>query len=235
MKGFDGVISDADVAAVVDFVRDQFMRQPRFNTHYHTRENGWLDHDRYRDAFPFALGEVALDTPWEQLNAAQQRGRTLFMQACISCHDRAKVEQDGSIWESRPLSYPRNGYSHLQPDAVSSASPYTVHDQVPVMAPLTPLERRGQAIFQQNCAFCHANNGSGKNWIGQFIQPHPRDFRDAKKMGGLTRQDLVKRIGEGVPGTAMPAWRTVLDQQQLEAVAAYVLRLYQAAQSDKPH
>jgi len=230
MKSFSSVLNDADVEAVVAFVREQFMRQKRHNTQYHTRENGWFDHEKYRDAFPFALGEIALDTPWEQLNESQQRGRLLFMQGCISCHDRARVQQEGQIWESRPLSFPRNGYSHLQPDVVSAASPYMVHDRLPVMGNLSAQERRGQAIFQQNCAFCHANNGSGKNWIGQFIQPHPRDFRDAGKMGGLTQQDLVERIGKGVAGTAMPAWRTVLTPAQLEDVAAYVLRLYRASQ-----
>ena len=61
-------------------------------------------------------------------------------------------------------------------DAVSSASVYAKHDIVPRIAGLSPLEQRGERLFQDNCAFCHGADGTGKNWIGQFMQPKARDL-----------------------------------------------------------
>src|SRR5690349_21233701 len=73
MKGFAGIIDEADMAAVTDFVRHEFMQNKAENTRYHTVENGWPDHERHRAAFPFARGDIAIDTPWEQLTDEQQR------------------------------------------------------------------------------------------------------------------------------------------------------------------
>ncbi len=83
------------------------MRDARPNIINHTKENGWENHQKYAAAFPFANGEIPLDTPWAQLTEEQQQGRQLFMQSCISCHDRAVVMDEGAIWELRALSYPR--------------------------------------------------------------------------------------------------------------------------------
>src|SRR3569832_2889553 len=65
MKSFAQILSADDIAAVVDFVRITFMEKKGRNTAYHTPENGWPNHQRYAAAFPFALGEIPLDTPWE--------------------------------------------------------------------------------------------------------------------------------------------------------------------------
>ncbi len=89
------------------------------NTRYHTAANGWPNHERYAAAFPFATGTVPLDTPWERL-APQPAAGKRFLAACASCHDRARVNQEGASWELRPLSYPRNQFS---PGAYPSWTP----------------------------------------------------------------------------------------------------------------
>jgi cytochrome c oxidase cbb3-type subunit 3 len=105
MKGFDKLLTVADAAAVVDFVRITFMSgKPGFNTYYHTAANGWPDHERrYGAAYPFVLGKIALDAPWASLTAEQQEGRRLFMSGCITCHDRARVGIPGAIWNPRAV------------------------------------------------------------------------------------------------------------------------------------
>ena len=112
MQSFANTLSRQDIELVVDFVRKEFMQEQKPNTRYHTVENGWPNHQRYQHAFPFALGEIALDTPADQLTERQREGKRLFMNACITCHDRAKVNQDGTIWEAHAVSYPRNEYKH---------------------------------------------------------------------------------------------------------------------------
>lgn len=223
MAGFSNKLSVEQIELVVDFVRQAFMGSDKLNTRYHTDGNGWPDHERYSIAFPFARGEIALDTRAEQLSAEQQQGRRLFMESCITCHDRAKVESEGPVWDSRAVSYPRTGYSHRLPDAVSAATPYSKHDVPPDMANLSGQQRQGKDLYQANCAFCHAADGTGQNWIGAFLQPHPRNLSVAQ---GMTAARLRAVILDGLPDTTMPAWRHVLDDQQVDAVVAYVLRAF---------
>lgn len=230
MKGFATLLSASDIAAVVDFVRADFMSgKPAVNTYYHTAENGWPDHKkRYGAAYPFVLGEIPLDTPWEKLTPAQQAGKRLYMSGCITCHDRARVSDPGPIWDPRAVSYPRGGYRPGQDeiDAVSGATPYARHDHAPVLKNLTEQERRGESLFQHNCAFCHAADGTAGNWIGHFLEPHPRNLTDPKAMAGMTRDRLRTVIRDGLPGTTMSAWKSVLSDDQIDALIAYIDRAF---------
>ncbi len=158
MMSFASVLQPEEIAAVTDFVRHEFMVEKAENTRYHTEANGWFNHERYAVAFPFALGQIPLDTPWEKLTPQQAEGKRLFMASCVSCHDRARVTNKGVQWESRPVSYPRNQFSpgdnlaeqnvpasghknkradekNSPPlDAMTSATPYHLHDQPPKLA-----------------------------------------------------------------------------------------------------
>lgn len=230
MKSFQNQLNEDDINKVALFVYEVFVKNKQENTRYHTVENGWTDHDKYRDAFPFALGEISIDTPWEKLTEAQKRGKELFMRSCISCHDRASVDREGAPWESRPLSYPRNNYSHKKKpvDAVSAASPMAIHDEFDANQniPLTKAEKLGEKLFIQNCAFCHGQDGRGKNWIGSFIEPHPRDISDKAFLKQNDAASLAEKISEGVPGSAMPAWKTVLTQSEIKAIVSYLQRKF---------
>ena len=147
------------------------------------------------------------------------------MSSCITCHDRAHLNDDRTLWQPRAVSYPRAGYSHRGDediDAQSRATPYAQHDRAPVLVDGGERERLGERIFQQNCAFCHAGDGTGRNWIGSFLEPSPRDLTDASAMADIDAERLRGAIAEGVPGTAMPAWKTVLSTGEIDAVAAYV-------------
>ncbi|NMG44660.1 c-type cytochrome [Aromatoleum toluvorans] len=234
MKGFKGIISERDVETVVDFVRAEFIRAKAVNTRYHTPENGWPNHERNKVAFPFATGAIPLDRPWDQLSPTEKKGKRLFLSTCISCHDHARTEDPGPVWGGRPLSYPRN---HFDPgdfnappptkaDAIASASPYALHDVVPQVSGLTPGEKRGETLFQANCAFCHGATGTGRNWIGSFMEPHPRDLTDPKFMKDMTRGRLAHTIREGLPNTSMPAWKSVLKDDEIDAIIAYVSRVF---------
>jgi len=224
MKSFSAVIPQDEIAAVSAFVFDEFVVRKAPNTRYHTPENGWPEHERYRDAFPFAQGEIALTEPAETLSAQLQRGRKLYLESCISCHDRGKPVADPTTWDSRPLSYPRYNYDHRNPevDAATSATPYRIHDVPPKLSRPTPVQAQGAALFQENCAFCHAADGTGKNWIGAFLEPHPRNLTDPAFMKTINRERLTAAIKNGIPGSSMPAWKSVLDEDQIAAVIAYI-------------
>jgi cytochrome c oxidase cbb3-type subunit 3 len=261
MKGFEGILTADEVAAVASFVEREFIDKRAPNTRYHTAENGWPDHDRNRDAFPFARGEIALDAPVDRLTEQQVRGRQLFLSTCITCHDHARVERPGAIWETRAVSYPRDAYctschDHADGSGAKPTSPppaghppvrdtqagawqgdrgtshdrvehtFRIHDTPPKLAHPTALEKRGEAIFQRDCAYCHAADGTAKSWIGRFLEPHPRDLTDPAAMTAMTRERLVHVIENGLDGTSMPAWKDVLARADIDALVAYIHRAF---------
>lgn len=256
MKSFSGTLSATEIALVAAFVEREFVLARAPNTKYHTAANGWPDHDRYSVAFPFATGAIAPDTPWESLTPEQARGRRLYMASCVTCHDSGSTGTAGKAWEIRAMSYPPNASSCLschnregvpadgvsphgadaakprsptytgRPRPLDPGDPHEIHDRIPQIAGLTPLERRGEKVYQGNCAFCHAADGTGRNWIGAFVEPHPANFTDAQFMRRMTRERLRASIREGIEGTPMPAWKTVLTADEIDAVIAYISRAF---------
>ena len=234
MMSFSGVLKPNEIAAVTDFIRQEFMVKKAENTRYHTAANGWPHHERYAAAFPFALGKIPLDTPWDKLTPQQAEGKRLFMASCVSCHVNGRMKDKKSPWDSRAVSYPRNQVSpgeYSMPeetkkdttiDAMTSATPYHLHDRPPKLENLTAAEK----LYQQNCAFCHAADGTARNWIGSFMEPHPRNLTHSAAMDSMTRTHLREVIRNGLPGTSMPAWKSVLSEQQVQDVIAYVARAF---------
>jgi cytochrome c oxidase cbb3-type subunit 3 len=222
MHGFSRLLNADEIAAVVDFVRAEFITHRRVNSRYHVPENGWPNHQRYSPAFAFATGEIPLDREWAQLTPEQARGKRLFLTACITCHDRARVREEGVIWSKQSVSYPRNNYSHTEIDAISSASVYALHDIPPAVKNLSAEAANGKKLWQQNCAFCHAADGTGENWIGSFLEPKPRNLTKAEFMRDMTDELLLERIREGIRNTSMPAWKNVLSNQQMRQIVSYI-------------
>ncbi|RMD78443.1 MAG: hypothetical protein D6809_05805, partial [Gammaproteobacteria bacterium] len=239
MRPFAGILGPEEMEAVVDYIRATFMAgRPPPGARYHSAANGWPEHRRrYGAAYPFVLGQIPLDRPDEALSEAQRRGKRLYLEACISCHDRPRVRRQGPRWAPRPVSFPRaaprtprEGATGV--DALSGASPFARHLRAPRLAGLSPEERRGEALYQAWCSFCHAPDGTARHWIGRFLDPPPRDFTDPR--WGLDRAALERAIREGVPGTAMPAWGRVLGEADIRALAAYLDRAFGVARRARP-
>jgi len=227
MKSFRTVLSADERAQVAAFILDEFVRRGARNTAYHTAGNGWPDHHaRYGAAYPFVLGRASLDTPAEALSAEARVGRRLFLDGCITCHE-PRGTADPSI-EAFPLSHMGQVVRGKDVDAISRASTYAGHDVPPVIDGLSAEEVRGKAIYDQNCAFCHAADGTAKNWIGSFLQPHPRNFTDPGQTADLTRARLETVVRDGLPNTSMPAWGKVLSGEERAAVIAYIERAFLA-------
>lgn len=226
MMAFEQVLSADEIAAVVEFVRTAFMQGAAGNTRYHTADNGWPDHERkYGPAFAYALGTLDYRAPTVQMDASAQAGRKLFMSACIICHERAADSKTPPVLNPKAVSYPRGNFvpgQHIGVDSTSGASPYGRHDRKPSVNTHDETVLQGERIYQANCAFCHASDGSGKNWIGSFLQPHPRDLTAEELHQRLTEQQLQRVIADGLSNTTMPAWKHVLTEEEIAAVARYV-------------
>lgn len=235
MQGFGGRLKDADIKILVLYLK-QNLAQGQVSI-YHSPQNGWNNHSQYAAAFPFVTGQMTLDTPWEQLTPSLREGKHLYMASCVSCHDAGVSAAVGAPWELYASSYPRKHYSHREEvtvDTVTSASPYAVHEKPPPPKKLNPNEQRGEQLFQKNCAFCHAADGTGRNWIGSFIQPSPLNLTSAQAMANMTQSRMKNSIRYGVTGSAMPAWAAVLPEPDIDAIIAYIARVFFAPLQQRP-
>ena len=84
----------------------------------------------------------------------------------------------------------------------------------------------GRAFYLQNCVDCHGMNGDGKGPRAYFILPKPRNFRHPAARNGLNRPLLFQAIADGTRGTDMPAWRQVLDDQEIAHLTEYLFRAF---------
>lgn len=85
---------------------------------------------------------------------------------------------------------------------------------------------RGQQLFQVSCAACHGPEGQGGMPIAATMEPKPANFHDAQVMAGLMPYKAFNTISFGVPGTAMPGFPT-LSEEERWSLAFYVFTLRQ--------
>lgn len=224
MAAFDRVLSEGEIEAVVDYVRDRFMDSPRTRGRYHTAANDWPEHEqRYGAAFPFVTGELSLDTPVEELSARERRGLKMYFDGCVTCHDQPfNAGSQGPHWDLRPVSYPRGDYTDHALDAGSSAREET--------ASLSETGRAGRQLFQENCELCHGADGTGRNWIGAFLEPKATNLRRA--VPGRSRAQLRQLVRNGIEDTSMPAWRHVLTREQTNSLVTYLQEAFGASSGD---
>src|SRR5438034_375559 len=102
--------------------------------------------------------------------------------------------------------------------APSRRSPLTAQDTV-----------KGKAVYVKWCAGCHGDTGAGDGAAAPAMVPRPRNFTGAvykirtTASGQLpTDADLMRAIDEGLPGSAMPAWKGRLSDAERRNVAAYI-------------
>jgi sulfur oxidation c-type cytochrome SoxX len=76
--------------------------------------------------------------------------------------------------------------------------------------------------FQTLCARCHGQKGDGQGVTALYLDPAPRDLTKAAFMNSKPNERFVHSIEGGVPGTSMPAWGKVLNEQQASGVLEYV-------------
>jgi mono/diheme cytochrome c family protein len=88
-------------------------------------------------------------------------------------------------------------------------------------------DRQGEHVgmYRAHCAHCHGISGDGAGPTAAALNPYPRDFRLGKfkfKSTPLrkppTDEDLTRVIREGIPGTAMPSFRTLPDDDVVALV-----------------
>jgi mono/diheme cytochrome c family protein len=89
----------------------------------------------------------------------------------------------------------------------------------------------GKTVYDRHCAACHGANGEGNGAAAVWLYPKPRNFSSglfkirSTPAGSLpTDEDLFQTITRGMPGSSMPSF-TYLSEQERQALVEYVKHL----------
>ncbi len=183
------------------------------------------------------------------------RGAELFASNCAACHGN-RGRGDGFVgqvllrkpknlaairfslklltqvlWNGKPgTAMP--SWRTVPPQDLSALAVYvqTLHppDQNAAISP--ECLAHGNQVFLHNCAPCHGVAGDGKGTAAATLLPQPANFR-------LKQPDfdyILTVVREGIPGTAMPAWKDLISESDRQAVAGFVRTLFEAGESSQP-
>jgi len=118
----------------------------------------------------------------------------------------------------------------------------------PVSVSLTPsrylgaspeLLALGRRLYEKQCAACHGADGRGEGEAAYLLYPKPRDFVAAKYVlvstwdRVPTDEDLFRTISRGMPGSAMPSWGHLTEEERWGLVH-YVKSFAEKAWAVKP-
>lgn len=87
-----------------------------------------------------------------------------------------------------------------------------------------PSLARGAKLFQQDCAPCHGPKGRGDGPSAASINPKPANLQDERRMREVSPFQAFNAIRLGVPGTAMPSFGSLRDDETW-ALAFFVVSL----------
>jgi hypothetical protein len=90
---------------------------------------------------------------------------------------------------------------------------------------------RGKTIYYQNCLPCHGDLMDGAGHFAHGFNPAPLSFTSGGTIPQLTESFVFWRIAKGGPGlpaeggpwnSAMPAWETILTEDEIWAVTIFL-------------
>ncbi len=100
--------------------------------------------------------------------------------------------------------------------------------------------KAGKPLYLRECSACHGDRGDGAGPAAAFLDPKPRNFtkrifklRTTESGQQPTTADLLGTVERGIPGSAMPAFR-FLPEEERRRIVAYVLRLADLADDPEP-
>lgn len=91
-------------------------------------------------------------------------------------------------------------------------------------------EEKGETIYVKRCLQCHGEDGDGLGPAAERLNPPPRDFTMGQYKFRTTHfddivpndEDLYRMVADGMPGTAMPGWTSLLSQDDIWDVIQYI-------------
>ena len=86
----------------------------------------------------------------------------------------------------------------------------------------------GRTLYMRHCSHCHGTSGDGAGPTARYLTPRPRDYRNGvfkftstNDMSKASRDDLARVVKYGIPGTYMPSFLLMKDEEH-HAIVEYV-------------
>jgi len=117
--------------------------------------------------------------------------------------------------------------------AVSASLPS--HDGAPA-APQDGDMELGAEVFATQCEPCHGPQGKGDGPAARFLETRPRDLTGGQWLyvKDVTVEHVAALVREGVPDTEMEPFGELLLDEEMTAVAAYVIARFVSPESQFP-
>jgi len=110
--------------------------------------------------------------------------------------------------------------------ATTPSKPVTAGDQCSLDR--GDVLRNGRMLYMRHCSHCHGTSGDGNGPTAQYMTPRPRDYRhgifkftSTNDQSKASRGDLARILRYGIPGTYMPSF-LLLKDNELHAIVEYV-------------
>lgn len=245
MMSFGSRLSEAEIAAVVDYIRSTFMTgkanaalPPKIaeGEQLYVRHCAVCHGDEGSGA---VWTQSSLNPPPRNFTAALRdeltRERMITSvtygrpgTAMMSFRKRLSAEQIATVVDYIRASF--LGKAVKPPDHAHLAK---ANMTLPFPNGLRGDARKGKRFFDNNCFTCHGKEGNGKGPRSSFINPKPRNFLSIESRIRLNRPTLFDAVRDGVRGTVMPSWGKVLTDQQIADVAEYVFTAFVHPEGDQ--
>lgn len=147
------------------------------------------------------------------------------------------LDLNGCGRSSSPASPSNNGSDRMATSATDqpASEAATAPEATPVSSPQVAAEAidsgtLGQRLFARHCAACHGERGDGQGVAAPYLFPKPRNLRAGRfrlvstDNNVPTREDLQAVLLRGMPGSAMPPWGHLSDEDR-DALVGEVMRI----------
>ena len=176
------------------------------------------------------------------------RGQALYRENCAGCHgtngagdgpDAAHLAIPPSKFSDRAFmrgETPRDAFNVIMlgrqksgmPAWGDALSPQQAWDLVSYLWSFgrTPAEvDAGRQLYAARCAGCHGANGDPASSQATLLDRPGHSLAALVDGAGRSDDDLFKVVSTGIPNTAMPAFTTLLDEDQRWALVSFVRTL----------
>lgn len=232
MPTFDWIDDEETVAAIATYLKGQQKY-------------------RLRSAEGAPLGYIKPETTLARITEPSvAAGRSLFAGVpfegsvakggCVNCH--AIRNSDGDLaggvigpeltWSirSRGDAYVKdhivNSRKHVADSIMPTFKGYTDAELDSLVLYLSTLNytldaSEGQKLYDTYCVSCHGDHMDGEGPIATMLDPLPRDFSKSQFVESYESR-FKDSIRDGVKGTAMPSWKKILSDDQIEALIGFI-------------
>ncbi|VGO19302.1 c-type cytochrome [Pontiella sulfatireligans] len=208
--------------------------------------------DRLRSADSAPIGYIKPKSDLARIDSPSvAAGRSLFAGApyegsvakggCVNCHAIRNSDGDlagGNIgpeltWtiRSRGSKYVKehivNSRSHVADSIMPTFKDYNDAELESLVSYLSTLDYKlgsktdGPKLYDTYCVSCHGEDLNGEGKIAAMLDPLPRDFSKYQFVASYDKR-FKDSIRDGVKGTAMPAWKDIMSDQQIETLVGFI-------------